>query len=237
MHRYHGTTCGAVILAAVSAMRHDSTFLTEILLACKAHEDLTTVEAILLVTAKTGKNTLFILDTVGAKRLLARRASDKAAAARDLKASSALGKGGTILAILTSASFTNGTTTIVTFQTLGSKAADANDKLGRTILSKTIMLLALVTMVWRNASHAGNELHCLVGNAISTSTTLDFLLESLLEFGSMKDAKEMSNATRVARGGGGGGTAEPDLNKGMVHHGTKFSRSPPFMLRIKTVAT
>jgi hypothetical protein len=236
MHRYHGTTCGAVILAAVSAMRHDSTFLTEILLACKAHEDLTTVKAILLVTAKTGKNTRFILDTVGAKRLVARRASDKAAAARDLKASSALGKGDTIVAILASASFANGTSTIVTFQTLGSKAADANDKLGRTILSKTIMLLALVTLVWRKASHAGNELHCLVGNAISTSTTLDFLLENLLEFGSMKDAKEMSNATRVGRGGGGG-TAEPDVKKGMVHHGTKFSRSPPFMLRVRTVAT
>mmetsp|Transcript_30 Transcript_30/g.56 ORF Transcript_30/g.56 Transcript_30/m.56 type:complete len:237 (-) Transcript_30:421-1131(-) len=236
MHRYHGTTCGAVVLAAVSAMRHDSTFLTEILLACKAHEDLTTVEAILVVTAKTGKNTLFILDTVGAKRLVARRASDKAAAARDLKASSALGKGDTILAILASASFANGTSTIVTFQTLGSRAADAHDKLGRTILSKTVMLLALVTLVWRNASHAGNDLHCLVGNAISTSTTLDFLLESLLEFGSMKDAKEMSNATRVGRGGGGG-TAEPDVNKGMVYHGTKFSRSPPFMLRVGTVTT
>ena len=209
-------------------MRNVGTRLTEILLASKTHAHLATVEAILLVAAKTRKNTLFVLDTMRAKRLVARRARRMANTARDLTASSTLGKGGTILAILASASLTDGTSTIVTFQTLGSRAADANDKLGRTI--KTIVLLALVALVRRssNASHAGNKLHCFVGDTISTSTTLDSLLESLLEFGSTKDAKEMSDTTGILVGSGRI-AAEPHLNKCVVYHGTKFSRGPPFV--------
>jgi len=158
----HGSNIAALdteMATAVSATLHLEALVAEKLLTVQAHDNLTALKTVFLVTGKARKYTALGLHTIRAKRIVARGTSEAARRARNFLASNTLveRRVGTRLAIRTGTCIAENNL-VVAAGTLGLSTADTDLQLDGTISSKTEKILAVNALIRRHTSDVGNKL-------------------------------------------------------------------------------